>query len=81
MATRKNKATKPTVNELVATAEQCLGQLQTTARKMGIDELVASTEQCLAELRTLKRRNKARRAVLQARYADLGQQLRKAYAR
>jgi hypothetical protein len=68
------------VDQLVANAEHCLGQLQMKAKEMGIDELVASTEQCLAELRTLSRRNKARRAVVQARYADLGRQIRQKHA-
>ncbi len=46
-----------------------------------IDELVAAAEQCLAELRRLGRRNQARRAAVQARYADLGQQIRQAFDR
>ncbi|MCZ2098819.1 MAG: hypothetical protein LC121_21660 [Anaerolineae bacterium] len=48
--------------------------------KATIDGLVAAAEQCLAELRRLGRRNKARRAVVQARYADLGRQIRQAFA-
>ncbi len=45
-----------------------------------IDELLTAAERCLAELRALGRRNQARRAVVQARYADLGAQLRQAYS-
>lgn len=46
-----------------------------------IDELAAAAERCLAELRALGRRNKARQAVVQARYADLGAQIRQAFYR
>jgi len=49
------------------------------ARTTRIDELTAAAERCLAELRALGRRNKARRAVVQARYADLGEQIRQAF--
>ncbi len=53
----------------------------TKTTKTTIDGLVAAAEQCLAELRRLGRRNKARRAAVQARYADLGQQIRQAFDR
>jgi hypothetical protein len=53
---------------------------KTKATKTTIDGLVAEAEQCLAELRTLGRRNQTRRAVVQARYADLGRQIRQAFA-
>ena len=46
-----------------------------------IDTLIAAAEECLAELRRLGHRNRARRAVVQARYADLGRQIRQAFAR
>lgn len=47
---------------------------------VAIEWLEMEVQRCLAELRSLGRRNKARRAALQARYAELGQQIREAYA-
>ena len=43
-----------------------------------IDELTAEAERCLAELRALPRTRKhaARRVFTQARYADLGEEMR-----
>jgi hypothetical protein len=47
--------------------------------KSTIDELGRQIERCLDELRRLGHRNLPRRRVVQARYAALGQQMRKQF--
>jgi hypothetical protein len=49
------------------------------ATKNAIDDLGRQIEQCLDELRRLGHRNLRRRRVVQARYAMLGQQMRKQF--
>ena len=46
-----------------------------------IDRLMAAVEGCLAELRRLGNRNKARRTIVQARYANLSAEIRRALNR